>query len=756
MLVFDEMLWATLLIVILILAIRGARGSGPRARGEPTATRLEGLEAEVRDLKGQVRALLERVWYLEQGRVAGGSAELGGSGEPSSAGSSKGSVEATFEHPERMEPPPPAPRAPADGSLPYHQRMVLEQRIGGRWTTWVGTLAIVVALGFFLRWAFEGDLLGSVERILVGIGAGVVLLGGGQAIHRRRDLPFLSEALVGSGLGVLYLSLRAAHSFYGVISATATFYLMFLVTIAGAALAVTSNRAVTAGLALVGGLLTPVFLADGRPDERVLLGYLLVLDCLILAVARYRRWPALAHFAWGGTALLVWSMVLDRPGSSLVPIRLILLSMLFVLFLAVPILREPTERGWERRLDVVLVVLNAAAYFYAVQRTLEGWAPRDQGLYALTLAALYVLLAEACRNRIREDRALRVTHLGVSTVFLVLGSGLTLEGPWITLALAAQGVALLVLAPRVAPRFGTWAGAVVLVLAVARALWVDPSPALPAGRWNAVLVAHLLVVAALAVGGALAVRLRPGPGPAARVRDGLWIVGALLLAALIWRGLPGLWPAVLLSVELVVLGWLGRATGAKSFLITTPILAGVVLVRIFGPDSSLTRPDAGSLVSPVLAARLWACAAIGLAGSALALAGRGGTWLRVAQILSGTAGAALLVVLSTQWIEHQEMALRTARSALDWDAVAELRWKMQVGLSVLWTAFAAGSLVWGFVRDSPGVRYGALGLLGLVLVKVFLVDLEAVDTGYRIMSFLVLGLVLLGVSYLYQRARRQA
>jgi uncharacterized membrane protein len=75
---------------------------------------------------------------------------------------------------------------------------------------------------------------------------------------------------------------------------------------------------------------------------------------------------------------------------------------------------------------------------------------------------------------------------------------------------------------------------------------------------------------------------------------------------------------------------------------------------------------------------------------------------------------------------------------------------------VLWTAFAAGSLVWGFVRDSPGVRYGALGLLGLVLVKVFLVDLEAVDTGYRIMSFLVLGLVLLGVSYLYQRARRQA
>jgi uncharacterized membrane protein len=39
---------------------------------------------------------------------------------------------------------------------------------------------------------------------------------------------------------------------------------------------------------------------------------------------------------------------------------------------------------------------------------------------------------------------------------------------------------------------------------------------------------------------------------------------------------------------------------------------------------------------------------------------------------------------------------------------------------------------------------------------VFAVDLAAVHTGYRIVSFLVLGLVLLGVSYLYQRVRRPA
>jgi len=39
-------------------------------------------------------------------------------------------------------------------------------------------------------------------------------------------------------------------------------------------------------------------------------------------------------------------------------------------------------------------------------------------------------------------------------------------------------------------------------------------------------------------------------------------------------------------------------------------------------------------------------------------------------------------------------------------------------------------------------------------VKMLVVDLSEVRTGYRIVSFLILGLVLLGVSLLYQKARR--
>ena len=131
------------------------------------------------------------------------------------------------------------------------------------------------------------------------------MLLGGLLLHRRQDVPYLSEGLAGGGLGCLYLSLFAAHVLYGLIGPTAAFTSMFAVTLLGTLVAVLSGRLSTAVLAVLGGLLTPVLLRVERPDERNLLAYLLVLDVLVLLVARFRTWPALTQLAWGGSALLL-------------------------------------------------------------------------------------------------------------------------------------------------------------------------------------------------------------------------------------------------------------------------------------------------------------------------------------------------------------------------------------------------------------------------------------------------------------------
>jgi uncharacterized membrane protein len=74
-----------------------------------------------------------------------------------------------------------------------------------------------------------------------------------------------------------------------------------------------------------------------------------------------------------------------------------------------------------------------------------------------------------------------------------------------------------------------------------------------------------------------------------------------------------------------------------------------------------------------------------------------------------------------------------------------------VALSVLWTFYASALLFLGVQNKSALLRWQSLSLFGLVVGKVFLYDLSFLDKGYRILSFFVLGAVLLGVSFSYTR-----
>jgi uncharacterized membrane protein len=75
----------------------------------------------------------------------------------------------------------------------------------------------------------------------------------------------------------------------------------------------------------------------------------------------------------------------------------------------------------------------------------------------------------------------------------------------------------------------------------------------------------------------------------------------------------------------------------------------------------------------------------------------------------------------------------------------------QMALSLLWTIYAGGLLISGVRRNTEGLRWQGLALFGIAAGKVFLYDMSFLSGGYRIISSIVLGVVLLGVSFLYQR-----
>jgi uncharacterized membrane protein len=71
--------------------------------------------------------------------------------------------------------------------------------------------------------------------------------------------------------------------------------------------------------------------------------------------------------------------------------------------------------------------------------------------------------------------------------------------------------------------------------------------------------------------------------------------------------------------------------------------------------------------------------------------------------------------------------------------------------SVLWMLYGAMLMTIGFRRRQSYLRWLALALIGITIAKVFLYDIRELERAYRILSFIGLGVLLLAISFAYQR-----
>jgi uncharacterized membrane protein len=76
------------------------------------------------------------------------------------------------------------------------------------------------------------------------------------------------------------------------------------------------------------------------------------------------------------------------------------------------------------------------------------------------------------------------------------------------------------------------------------------------------------------------------------------------------------------------------------------------------------------------------------------------------------------------------------------------------GISILWSVFALGLIVAGIFRQKRVLRYTGLALFTVVGFKVFLADLANLDQFYRIVAFILLGLLILFGAFIYLRYRQ--
>jgi uncharacterized membrane protein len=71
-------------------------------------------------------------------------------------------------------------------------------------------------------------------------------------------------------------------------------------------------------------------------------------------------------------------------------------------------------------------------------------------------------------------------------------------------------------------------------------------------------------------------------------------------------------------------------------------------------------------------------------------------------------------------------------------------------ISIIYVLTALAWIIFGFARRYSFIRKFGLGLALLSVIKLFLIDLASLTEGSRIISYFVLGVILIAISFVYQ------
>jgi uncharacterized membrane protein len=110
-----------------------------------------------------------------------------------------------------------------------------------------------------------------------------------------------------------------------------------------------------------------------------------------------------------------------------------------------------------------------------------------------------------------------------------------------------------------------------------------------------------------------------------------------------------------------------------------------------------------------------------------------------------------LLALWTLTLEARDYFSRQSSAANYATLYHQLQLGRDFSYSAIWLMYGAALMAVGFWKKSAFVRWQALALIAFTIGKVFIYDTAELDRVYRILSFIALGVVLMGISFVYQR-----
>ena len=658
----------------------------------------------------------------------------------------------------------------------------MEFAIATNWLLRVGVVILVAGIGFFLKYSISEGWLPPSGRVALSLLAGVTMLASGTQLLGKKYHLF-GQGLMGAGIATLYFAVFAAANFYQMIEVMPAFALMGFITLCAGVLAVRFNSVLTAVLGIVGGYGTPIMLSSAEADFIGLFSYVLILGCGVLGISYRKNWHLLNYLSFVGTYGLFFNAMDNYHHQTHFWQVMPFLIAFFVLYSTIVFFFNLVNRKKSTLLELLGLLINAGIFFVTGYVLVEEMY-RQECVAAITLGLVAFYVAHIYYFLIRKvlDRELLLSFTGLAAFFLAVTVPLILSGEWITVCWAVQALVMLWIAGKINSQFLRQVSYLLYAIVLVRFCFIDLpgqygsrvawAEDLPLGEYLLQLAERFVIFGVPVASMAGACRLLKAPLSTAslaieRANDvGEWIhqrwavkaTVAVVLGMLficlhleLYRTFGYLYPHMQMPV--LTLLWIamcvllvheyaarpGPVTGGIMMFFVVGLVIKLFCFDLARWDVLSATPYDGEYLFVHAAMRLIDFGAI-IAFLCLAYTLLTGTVeARSVGRIFGGAALGLLFIYTT-------LELNTFLYCY----VPGLR---PGGISILWSIFALGLIGAGIWKDMRVLRYVGLGLFAIVAGKVFFSDLADLGQIWRIVAFLVLGIMVLTGSFVYLKYR---
>lgn len=618
----------------------------------------------------------------------------------------------------------------------------------------IGILIFVIGVGLFVKFAIDKDWINETMRTVLGFLTGSALLAVAERLQKKYRT--FSSLLAGGAFAVFYITVAIAFHYYHLFSQTVAFIILVGITVVMTFLSVLYDRRELAITSLIGGFIAPFLVSSGEGNYLVLFTYLTILNLGMFGLSLYKKWGELPVISFVFTYLMMVVFVLTsysgRVDIETVACHLFMFATLFYFIFLLPVLSVLKTEGkkMSRVLLYVIAVNNFIYLFFGMMFLRDMNLPfKSSGLLSLFIAIVNLVLVIWLRKSKQDYKFLIYTMLGLVLTFVSVTVPIQLEGNFITLFWASEMVLLLWLYVKSKIRVYEYATVVLVVLTIISYLMDVYASGGPTETifLNGAFATSLFVGLAM---GAFALLME---------RNRSFFSTARILNYIPWNAIMLLGSVVVLYYtfftefslyfeEATRKGALMLLTSVSIFTVCYAFAKRFPIIRYAVPY--IVALGANVLVYIV---NIWTDYGANLTIWPILL-----RWLSVVFIIANMCNVAKRYYASVGWKPLFTVYLSVLSTLLWLLMVRSFLW--QVGVEDFSAGFSLSLISAGLVQMVLGMRLHqkvlrmvSLSTFGIVLVKLAFMDLWAMSPIGKIIVFIILGLILLVLSFLYQKLK---